>query len=67
MSEAEHERVMQAEDQSATIGGPAAAKYLGMHPNTLYNIIAQGTGPRHKRYGNKLAFRKAWLDEWLDS
>jgi excisionase family DNA binding protein len=44
------------------------ARYLGIHPNSVYKM----TGPKsvlrmpHMRIAGKVRFRKADIDQWLD-
>lgn len=41
-----------------------AAHYCGIATQTLYNLISQGQGPKHYKYGKRNAFYAADLDEW---
>lgn len=44
-----------------------AAEYLGKTPNALrWQIQNKGDIPPHARIGNRIAFRKSLIDEWLD-
>ncbi|PPI08215.1 helix-turn-helix domain-containing protein [Rathayibacter sp. AY1B8] len=46
---------------------PDAAAYCGIKPQTLYNLVHLGEGPRHYKQGRLLAFYPTDLDEWLTS
>lgn len=50
----------------ATMTSKEAARYLGVHVNTLYRLMADGS-VRHIRIRGAVRFRKADLDEYLDT
>ena len=44
---------------------PAAADYLGWPRDAIYKLTSSGAIP-HRKVGNRLAFHRGELDEWLD-
>ncbi|NQU74878.1 MAG: helix-turn-helix domain-containing protein [Planctomycetes bacterium] len=44
-----------------------AAAYLDISLGHLYNLISQGHGPRHIKYGGQLRFRTDHLDDWISA
>ena len=46
---------------------PAAAKFLGICPRTLFKLRKAGTGPRHVRIGKSVRYPRHLLVEWLDA
>ncbi len=42
-----------------------AAHYLDVSVGHLYNLLSQGRGPSHVKYGGQLRFRPADLDRWV--
>lgn len=43
-----------------------AAEYLGLRPTTLNNWRVAGRGPRFVRIGNRVSYRQADLDAYLE-
>lgn len=44
-----------------------AADHLGYAIGTLYNKVADGSGPPHRRLGRNLRFRRSELDAWVEA
>lgn len=44
-----------------------AADYLGVRPETLRGWRTAGTAPRFTRAGQKVQYRVAWLEDYLDA
>ena len=42
-----------------------AAEYLNVSLGHLHNLIYQGKGPRHIKYGGQLRFHMDDLDDWV--
>lgn len=62
-----------ASGERATAGGPEplltiadAAQYLSVSTTTVRNL-AVGGKVRSTRVGDRIRFRRAWLDEWIDA
>jgi predicted DNA-binding transcriptional regulator AlpA len=46
---------------------PNAALYTGFSVKTLAMHATKGTGPKFQKIGGRVFYRKADLDEWIDS
>jgi excisionase family DNA binding protein len=44
-----------------------AAEYLGIAVSTLHDLVCDGRLSRHGEKGHRLRFRRAELDDYLDS
>lgn len=44
-----------------------AARFLGIHPDTLRRWRREGIGPRYSRIGRLIRYHVDTLDEWLRS
>jgi hypothetical protein len=44
-----------------------AAVYLGLAENTLNRMRCEGKGPRYMRLGNRIFYRRADLDAYLEA
>ena len=42
-----------------------AAEYLNVSLGHLYNLMSEGKGPRHIKYGGQLRFQVEDLDDWV--
>ena len=40
------------------------AKYLGVHTDTIYDLVREGSLP-HIRFGRKILFSKEAIDRWV--
>jgi excisionase family DNA binding protein len=54
-----------ARERMATIS--EVAEHLGISVQTLYNWRAQKIGPKNIKVGNKIRYRWADVDAWLDN
>jgi excisionase family DNA binding protein len=45
---------------------PEASAYLRVPSNTLRNWRSQGRGPRYRKLGGKVTYRRDWLDDYSD-
>jgi hypothetical protein len=43
-----------------------AAAYLGFTPGWLVKLRNLGGGPRYSKLGDKVRYRRRWLDAWID-
>jgi excisionase family DNA binding protein len=43
-----------------------AAAYLGIKPQTIYNMRTAGTAPAAVKLGRLVRFRQADLDSWVE-
>ncbi|CQR46588.1 Helix-turn-helix domain protein [Paraliobacillus sp. PM-2] len=50
--------------ETCTITVKDVAKYLGVHTDTIYDLVREGTLP-HIRFGRKILFSKEAIDEWV--
>lgn len=41
------------------------AKYLNIHPSTLYRLLSRGEGPPSFKVGSDHRFRKEAVDAWI--
>ncbi len=53
--------------QDRLLDTPTAAEYLGMPADTLVYWRAMGTGPSFAKLGKHVRYRKADLDDYVDS
>ena len=44
-----------------------AAAYVGLSPRTLEHLRTKGGGSAFRRLGNRVLYRSADLDAWIDS
>ncbi|WP_226036670.1 helix-turn-helix domain-containing protein [Aquibacillus saliphilus] len=50
--------------ERCTITVKEVAKYLGVHTDTIYDLVREGSFP-HIRFGRKILFSKAAIDNWV--
>lgn len=50
--------------ETITITVKDVAKYLGVHTDTIYDLVGEGSLP-HIRFGRKILFSKESIDEWI--
>ena len=60
------ERCKQAGDDVGTLSEPAAAKFLGISPRSLFALRQAGRGPRHVRIGKRVLYPRHLLVAYLD-
>ena len=56
----------QAGDDVGTLSEPAAAKFLGISPRSLFTLRQAGRGPRHVRIGKRVLYPRHLLVAYLD-
>ncbi|MCT2534788.1 helix-turn-helix domain-containing protein [Aquibacillus koreensis] len=50
--------------EQCTITVKDVAKYLGVHTDTIYDLVREGSFP-HIRFGRKILFSKDAIDAWI--
>ncbi|WP_407268493.1 helix-turn-helix domain-containing protein [Radiobacillus sp. PE A8.2] len=50
--------------ERCTITAKEVAKYLGVHADTIYDLVRAGNFP-HIRFGRKILFSKQAVDQWI--
>lgn len=50
--------------ETCTITVKDVAKYLGVHTDTIYDLVSEGSLP-HIRFGRKILFSKEAIDGWV--
>ena len=60
------ERCKQTGDDVGTLSEPAAAKFLGISPRSLFALRQAGRGPRHVRIGKRVLYPRHLLVAYLD-
>ncbi|WP_407270769.1 helix-turn-helix domain-containing protein [Radiobacillus sp. PE A8.2] len=50
--------------ERCTITVKEVAKYLGVHTDTIYDLVREGSFP-HIRFGRKILFSKQAVDVWI--
>ncbi|MDL4839496.1 helix-turn-helix domain-containing protein [Aquibacillus rhizosphaerae] len=50
--------------ERCTITVKDVAKYLGVHTDTIYDLVREGSFP-HIRFGRKILFSKEAVDNWI--
>ena len=50
--------------EACTITVKDVAKYLGVHTDTIYYLVREGSLP-HIRFGRKILFSKEAIDGWV--
>ncbi|MDL4842515.1 helix-turn-helix domain-containing protein [Aquibacillus rhizosphaerae] len=50
--------------ERCTITVKDVAKYLGVHTDTIYDLVREGSFP-HIRFGRKILFSKDAIDAWI--
>ncbi|GGM31808.1 hypothetical protein GCM10011351_17520 [Paraliobacillus quinghaiensis] len=50
--------------ERCTITVKEVAKYLGVHTDTIYDLVREGCLP-HIRFGRKILFYKEAIDGWV--
>ncbi|MCT2537127.1 helix-turn-helix domain-containing protein [Aquibacillus koreensis] len=50
--------------ERSTITAKEVAKYIGVHTDTIYDLVREGCFP-HIRFGRKILFSKEAIDGWV--
>lgn len=50
--------------ETCMITAKDVAKYLGVHTDTIYDLVSEGSLP-HIRFGRKILFSKEAIDGWV--
>jgi len=61
------QRVMRMKDNTLTLNVTEAAKMVGLAPSTLAKLRLNGNGPVYCKLGRRVVYRRADLEQWLES
>jgi predicted DNA-binding transcriptional regulator AlpA len=63
----DHSEIHIMTDYALTYTTEKAATMLGLSPSTLAKLRLNGQGPTYCKLGRRVAYRKADLEQWLQS